>query len=248
VVVDADVDVHNTSEVLLPLENVRRKSQPNGGCGQRHTHDRRKRNAATAWRLGNLFHDDPKVARSSQPWADGHNPLGLNDARRRFALANRTPIHHPRSMPQSLSAVYIHLVFSTKERRPFLRDKSTRDALHAYLGGISKQIDCPTLLVGGVEDHVHLLARFGRSITQAEWVKELKRVSNLWLKERGRDYADFEWQGGYADFSVSQSKLPDVREYIGGQEEHHRKIGFQDELRALLRKHEVEWDEKYVWD
>lgn len=102
--------------------------------------------------------------------------------------------------------------------------------------------------IGGVEDHVHLLARFGRTITQAEWVKELKRVSNLWLKERSRDYADFEWQGGYADFSVSQSKLEQVKQYIAGQEEHHRKIGFQDELRALLKRHEIEWDEKYVWD
>src|SRR2546422_10699405 len=78
-------------------------------------------------------------------------------------------------MPQSLSAVYIHLVFSTKDRRPLLRDKPTRDALHSYLGGVSKQLDCPPILVGGVEDHVHLLARFGRTITQAEWVKELKR-------------------------------------------------------------------------
>ena len=151
-------------------------------------------------------------------------------------------------MPQSLSAVYIHLVFSTKDRRPLLRDKPTRDALHSYLGGVSKQLDCPPILVGGVEDHVHLLARFGRTITQAEWVKELKRVSNLWLKERGRDYADFEWQGGYADFSVSQSNLEQVKQYIAGQEEHHRNIGFQDELRALLPKHEIEWDEKYLLD
>src|SRR5215471_495214 len=90
-------------------------------------------------------------------------------------------------MPQSLSAVYIHLVFSTKERRPFLRDRPTRDGLHSFMSGISKQLDSPTILVGGVEDHVHLLARFGRTITQAEWVKELKRVSNNWLKERGCD-------------------------------------------------------------
>jgi len=151
-------------------------------------------------------------------------------------------------MPRSLSAVYIHLVFSTKDRRPLLRDKPTRDALHSYLGGVSKQLDCPSILAGGVEDHVHLLARFGRTITQAEWVKGLKRVSKLWLKERGRAYTGFEWQGGYAAFSVSQSKLPEVKEYIAGQEEHHCKIGFQDELRALLRKHEIEWDEKYVWD
>ena len=79
-------------------------------------------------------------------------------------------------------------------------------------------------------------------------MKELKRVSNLWLKERGPDFAGFEWQGGYADFSVSQSNLEPVKQYIAKQEVHHRKMGFQDELHGLLRKHEIEWDEKYVWD
>jgi putative transposase len=151
-------------------------------------------------------------------------------------------------MPQSLSAVYIHLVFSTKDRRPSLRDKPIRDALHAFFSGVSNQMECPSILVGGVEDHVHLLARFGRTVTQADWVKELKRVSNRWLKERSGDFADFEWQGGYASFSVSQSNLEKVKIYIAEQEEHHQKIGFQDELRALLRKHEMNWDEKYVWD
>ncbi|SRR5216683_1573213 len=82
-------------------------------------------------------------------------------------------------MPQSLSAVYIHLVFSTKERRPFLRDETVRESLHSYLGGISKQLGCAPIITGGMEDHVHLLARFGRTITQAEWVKELKRVSKV---------------------------------------------------------------------
>ena len=151
-------------------------------------------------------------------------------------------------MPQSLSVVYLHLVFSTKDRCPFLRDQKLRATLHAYLGEVSKRLDCPPLLVGGIEDHVHVLARFGRTITQAEWVKEVKRVSNLWLKEQGVDYAGFEWQGGYADFSVSQSNLEQVKEYIGRQEEYHRKMTFQDELRTLLRKHQVEWDERYVWD
>jgi REP element-mobilizing transposase RayT len=151
-------------------------------------------------------------------------------------------------MPQSLSAVCIHLVFSTKDRRPLLRDKAARDALDSYLGGVSKQLDCPPILVGGAEDHIHLLAQFGRTITQAEWVKELKRVSNIWLKEKGRDYVDFEWQGGYADFSVSQSNLEQVKQYIADQEEHHRKVGFQEELRALLRRHEIGWDEKYLWE
>src|SRR2546421_12424024 len=101
-----------------------------------------------------------------------------------------------------------------------------RTRLHSQLGGISKTLGCALILTGGVEDHVHLLARFGRTITQAEWVKELKRVSNIWLKDQGRGYADFEWQGGYADFSVSQSNLEQVKGYISEQEEHHRKIGF----------------------
>jgi REP element-mobilizing transposase RayT len=151
-------------------------------------------------------------------------------------------------MPQSLSAVYIHLVFSTKDRRPFLRDRVHRAALHAYLGSVSSQIDCPPIRIGGVEDHVHILARFGRTRSQADWVKELKRVSSTWLKERSRDFADFEWQRGYAGFSVSQSSLEKVRTYIERQEEHHQQRGFQDELRCLLQKHETDWDERYVWD
>ena len=159
------------------------------------------------------------------------------------------PIRPPRKhdMPQSLSAVYIHLVFSTKNRQPFLRDKVIRTQLHAQLGGISKTLGCAPILTGGVEDHVHLLARFGRTITQAEWVKELKRVSNLWLKDEYK-IRDFEWQGGYADFSVSESNLEEVKRYIASQEEHHSKVNFQDELRALLQRHRIEWDERYVWD
>src|SRR5262249_53904397 len=147
-----------------------------------------------------------------------------------------------------LSVVYIHLVFSTKDRRPFFWDQKIRSRLHAHLGEVSKRLDCPPILVGGVEAHVHLLARFGRTITQAEWVKEIKRVSNQWLKDRGADFMGFEWQNGYADFSVSQSNLDQVKEYIARQEAHHRRMSFQDELRALLRKHQVEWDERYVWD
>ena len=150
-------------------------------------------------------------------------------------------------MPQSLSAVYIHLVFSTKHRYPFLRDNGLRKDLHAFLGGTSKTLECPPLLVGGVEDHVHLLARFGRSITQADWVKELKRVSSLWLKEQAH-LDQFSWQSGYADFSVSQSNIDKVKTYIANQERHHRKITYQDEVRGLLTKHGIEWDERYVWD
>jgi len=106
---------------------------------------------------------------------------------------------------------------------------------------------CAPIITGGMEDHVHLLARFGRTITQAEWVKELKRVSNLWLKEQ-HSIQDFEWQGGYADFSVSASNLEQVKTYIANQEQHHLKINFQDELRTLLRRYRIEWDERYIWD
>jgi putative transposase len=127
-----------------------------------------------------------------------------------------------------------------------LRDEGLRKDLHSFLGGTSKTLGCPPLSVGGVEDHVHLLARFGRTITQAEWVKELKRVSSLWVKENS-GITNFEWQGGYADFSVSHSKLEQVKSYIANQEEHHRKLSFQDEVRALLTKHEMDWDERYIW-
>lgn len=151
-------------------------------------------------------------------------------------------------MPQSLSAVYIHLVFSTKNRERWFQDKGFREELHVVIGGISKGLDCPPLRIGGVEDHVHLLCRLGRTISQADWVKEIKRTSALWIKESSESFRDFHWQGGYAAFSVSQSNKESVMAYIAGQEEHHHRMSFQDEVRGLLRKHQVDWDERYVWD
>lgn len=151
-------------------------------------------------------------------------------------------------MAQSLSAVYVHLIFSTKNRFPFLHDLDTRQATFAYLSGTSKKLDCPTIAVGGMPDHVHVLARLGRTISHADWVKEVKRVTNGWLKKQEPRLSKFEWQSGYAAFSVSQSNLNRVRKYIGEQETHHRKFGFQDELRTLLCRHEIDFDERYVWD
>ena len=151
-------------------------------------------------------------------------------------------------MSQSLSAVYIHLIFSTKNRRPLLHDATFRASVHAYLGAVSRELDCPALLVGGVEDHVHILGRLGRTISQSEWVKELKRVSNAWIKSQSADMQDFQWQAGYGDFSVSHSNIESVERYIAGQEEHHRRQTFQDEYRAFLKRHAVEYDERYVWD
>ncbi|HEY6805789.1 MAG TPA: transposase [Pyrinomonadaceae bacterium] len=150
-------------------------------------------------------------------------------------------------MSQSLSAVYIHLIFSTKERYPYLRDEKLQIDLHAYLGEVSKRLGCPPIRVGGIEDHVHLLARFGRTISQAEWVKELKRVSNLWLTSEG-GLKIFQWQKGYADFSVSASSLDQVKRYIENQKEHHKRMSYQDEVRKFLRDYGMEWDEQYIWD
>ena len=135
-------------------------------------------------------------------------------------------------MGQSLSAVYLHLVFSTKDRCPCLRDMVLRGEMHAYLGGVSKQLDCPPLIVGGVEDHVHLLGRMGRTITQADWIKELKRTSSVWFKGRDATWSEFAWQSGYGAFSVSVSNLEAVSNYIVKQEVHHRRSTFQDEFRA----------------
>ena len=151
-------------------------------------------------------------------------------------------------MPQSLSTVYIHLVFSTKDREPFLRDAEIQKEMHAYLGGVSKKLDCFPLIVGGVEDHVHLLCRLARTISQADWVKEIKRVSSIWIKQREPSLAAFAWQGGYGAFSVSASAIDKISQYIIGQQDHHKRQTFQDEYRAFLGKHNMKWDERFVWE
>jgi putative transposase len=150
-------------------------------------------------------------------------------------------------MPQSLAKILVHTVFSTKERRPFLRDRALREELHRYLGGILTNLDCQPIVVGGVEDHVHLLCALARTC-EASAIKEVKRGSSLWIKTRSSDLADFAWQKGYGIFSIGFSQIEPVRDYITGQEEHHRKVSFQDEFRALLRRYEIEFDERYVWD
>jgi len=151
-------------------------------------------------------------------------------------------------MPQSLSNVLVHLVFSTKERRPLLRDVDVRAAMHRYLAGISGRLRCPVIAAGGVEDHVHLLARQARTVALADWVKELKRASSLWVKRHEASLAGFHWQAGYGAFSVSQSQSAEVERYVVHQEEHHRKFDFQHEFRRLLEVHGIEYDERYVWD
>lgn len=151
-------------------------------------------------------------------------------------------------MSQSLAKILVHIVFSTKDRHPFLRDKSLLAELHQYLGGILIHQDCQPLIIGGVEDHVHILSTLSRTGTVAEIVKETKRGSSLWLKSKDPGLHDFAWQNGYGIFSIGFSQVGPVKNYIAGQEEHHRKISFQDEFREFLQRYEVEFDERYVWD
>ncbi|MDX2081148.1 MAG: IS200/IS605 family transposase [Terrimicrobiaceae bacterium] len=151
-------------------------------------------------------------------------------------------------MAQSLSSVFLHIVFSTKDRFPFLGDVAVQSKVHSYLAGIARERGCPPVLVGGVADHVHLLVQMGRTVSQAELVKELKRSSTVWVRQQFPELAKFSWQAGYGVFSVSVSNLESVRAYIARQEGHHARVGFQEEFRSFLKKHRLEFDERFVWD
>ena len=151
-------------------------------------------------------------------------------------------------MPQSLAKILVHTVFSTKKHRPFLRDLALREELHRYLGGILTNLDCQSIIVGGIEDHVHLLSALSRTCEVATMIKEVKRGSSLWLKTKDTDAQDFAWQNGYGVFSIGFSQIGSVRDYIARQVEHHRKVSFQDEFRLLLKRYEIEFDERFVWD
>jgi REP-associated tyrosine transposase len=148
-------------------------------------------------------------------------------------------------MPQSLVQIYVHIVFSTKNRKPFLRDADLRDRAHRYLAGIFNSLDSPAVIVGGVEDHVHILCRLGKTIAIADMVRDVKRDSSKWIKDQ---QTDFHWQRGYGAFSISPSHVATITEYIKNQSKHHRTETFQDEFRRICRKYGIEIDERYVWD
>jgi REP element-mobilizing transposase RayT len=152
------------------------------------------------------------------------------------------------TMAQSLAKLWIHLIFSTKERYPFLVDPSVRADMHGYLAKVLRTHDCPTIVVGGCDDHVHALFSLSRNHSIAHIVKEIKRTSSAWIKTLERRYSKFHWQNGYGAFSVSQSHVDQVSSYVMNQDQHHRRTTFQDEFRAFLKKYEIEYDERYVWD
>jgi REP element-mobilizing transposase RayT len=148
-------------------------------------------------------------------------------------------------MPQSLAQVYLHLVFSTKNRIPALR--GIEEKMHAYLVGACNNLESPSLIIGGVEDHVHILCRQSKNIALKDLVGEVKRESSKWIKTQGQTYQGFYWQSGYGAFSVSPSHVVAVKTYIGQQREHHAQVTFQDEFRRICKKYGLELDERYAW-
>jgi len=150
-------------------------------------------------------------------------------------------------MAQSLANVVVHLVFSTKERRPLLRDDA-RSNLHAYVTGILRNHDSSLIEINSVEDHTHVLYAQSKNHALAKVIEEIKTHSSLWLKKQGEWYHDFAWQRGYGAFSVSQVHVEKVQRYVRDQHEHHRKVSFQDEFRQICRKNGAAFDERYAWD
>ncbi|MGD9855461.1 MAG: IS200/IS605 family transposase [Planctomycetaceae bacterium] len=150
-------------------------------------------------------------------------------------------------MSQSLVKNLVHLVYSTKHRQSWIPD-DVGPALYAYQAGIFKQWESPAITIGGTEDHVHALFSLSKNHALMKIVEEVKKGSSKWMKAEGSRNEAFYWQSGYAAFSVSQSNIDAVRRYIETQKEHHRGMTFQDELRELLRRHGVDFDERYVWD
>jgi REP element-mobilizing transposase RayT len=149
---------------------------------------------------------------------------------------------------QSLAQIYLHIVFSTRHRQPFLIDSALRVRAHTYLVGVGRNLDSPSIRVGGVEDHVHVLCCLSKTLSASELVRELKRESSKWLKEQSDDLANFYWQNGYGAFSLSHGHVPALTTYIANQEEHHKAEKFQDEFIRLLKLNGSDYDPEYLWD
>ena len=150
-------------------------------------------------------------------------------------------------MAQSLARILLHLVFSTKNREPWL-DAKLRPRVFAYLAEVGREMGCEVYRVGGTADHVHMAMQLPRTLAAADFVKKVKATSSVWIKATGEHHAGFSWQAGYGAFSLGASQLADLTIYIDQQEEHHRIKGFQEEYRNFLKKYGVEYDERYVWE
>jgi REP element-mobilizing transposase RayT len=160
-------------------------------------------------------------------------------------------------MAQSLAKLYVHVIFSTKNRAPWLTP-ALRAKLFPYLAGVLQEMHCPPIEIGGVADHVHGLCAQDKGIALVDMIKEMKTATSAWIKKQENQgpellvmapsLKDFHWQSGYGAFSVSASNVQKVRSYILGQEEHHRQESFQEEFIRFLEKYQVEYHAQYVWD
>ena len=149
-------------------------------------------------------------------------------------------------MSQSLSKLFVHIVFHVKNNRYTIR-KQERKSLYAYMGAIIKDNESIPIIINGVEDHVHILCVMSKNIALAKLVEEVKRHSSRWIKTRGLYYSHFAWQGGYGGFSVSPSLHDTIKRYIANQEEHHKKVTFKDEYLSFLDEYDIDYNEDYLW-
>ena len=152
-----------------------------------------------------------------------------------------------KDMAQSLSSILVHLIFSTKNREPFITEVIEPE-LHPYLAKIFRELKSPSLAINGTSDHVHILFSLGRTINIAELVEELKTESSKWIKTKGPEFRTFRWQRGYGAFSLGQSQVTTVKRYIARQKIHHQRITFQEEYRKFLKSYGIAYDERYVWE
>jgi putative transposase len=150
-------------------------------------------------------------------------------------------------MPSTFTNLLYHIVFSTKQREPLITE-DFREELYKYIGGIIRAEGGILIEIGGIEDHIHLLAKIKPSVSISEMLNKIKANSSKWINENDKAPRRFQWQEGYAAFTVSESQAPHVREYIRNQEEHHQKTSFQEEFIAILEKHGVSYDPRYIWD
>jgi len=150
-------------------------------------------------------------------------------------------------MSQSLCLNLVHLIYSTKNREPNITPE-VAPKLFAFQAGVFQEWQCPALIIGGTADHVHTLFMLSKNHALIKIIEEVKRASSKWIKTEDASLASFHWQNGYGAFSVSQSHVAKVRRYIEQQIEHHRTRTFQEEFRLFLKRHNVEYDERYVWD
>jgi len=149
-------------------------------------------------------------------------------------------------MPQSFACLHYHLVFSTKDRQPLI-DRAWQRRLFEYIGGILHKNDGRLISAGGMPDHVHLLASLNKQQSIADALRDIKANSSGWIHETFADQRGFAWQTSYGAFAVSYSNLTAVQSYVERQEEHHQQRTFQDEFRELLRKHHIQFDERFLW-